>query len=106
MWKMPDSLSNDSIETIIPKFYINNLHSDYVKSLAFSEKTGSFFSAGFDGKILMMKLDEKTKASKDIVIQQEFYALGTHNSSIYSIDCDLGGDLLLASFYENVNFTF
>ena len=56
------------------------------------------------GKLLMMKLDEKTIALRDIVIHREFYALGTNNSSIYSIDCDYKGELLLASIYENVKF--
>ena len=104
LWKIRNSFNdNSSIETYAPGFYINNLHTDYVTSLAYSEKTSAFFSAGYDGKLLMMKLDEKTIALRDIVIQREFYALGTNNSSIYSIDCDHKGDMLLASIYENVN---
>jgi hypothetical protein len=100
---MKNNFENDSsIETYTPGFYINNLHTDYVTCLAYSELTSSFFSAGYDGKLLMMKLDENTIAQKDIIIQREFYALGTNNSSIYSIDCDYKGELLLASIYENV----
>ena len=101
LWKLPDE-NEDYSEGYFPKFYVNNLHSDYIKCLAYSEKTNSFFSAGFDGKILMMKIDGKTKNTNEIVINEEFYAIGKNNSSIYSIDCDLAGDLLLASAYENV----
>ena len=105
LWKTKNKFTNDStIETITPGFYINNLHTDYVTSLAYCEKSSTFFSAGYDGKLLMMKLDEKTIALRDIVIHREFYALGTNNSSIYSIDCDYKGELLLASIYENVKF--
>ena len=105
LWKIRNPLNaeSSSIDTYAPGFYINNLHTDYVTSLAYSEKSSAFFSAGYDGKLFMMKLDEKTIAIRDIVIHREFYALGTNNSSIYSIDCDLEGKILLASIYENVN---
>jgi WD40 repeat protein len=102
---MKNKFNNDSsIETYSPGFYINNLHTDYVTSLAYSEISSSFFSASYDGKLLMMKLDENTISQKDIIIHREFYALGTNNSSIYSIDCDYKGEIIVASIYENVLF--
>ena len=70
--------------------------------MAYSEKSGNLFSAGLDGKILMLKLEQQNN-SRDINLSQEFSTLSTLDNSIFSIDCDLNGDFLLASVYENVN---
>lgn len=100
-----DHSAVNSLEYFTSGFNINNLHNDYVKSLAFSEKSGALFTGGFDGKILMMKLEESTKNSGQINLSSDYISLASNSNSIFAIDCDLNGDILLASVYENVNFS-
>jgi len=120
IWKIPDfvnninsnintnsnnNINNDGlIESYYASLNLNNIHTDYIKSLAYSEKSGYLFTAGFDGKILMMKLDDLLKYPRDLNYYQDYHDFNSNNNhnSVFSVDCDLNGDIILASVYENV----
>ena len=105
LWKLPDlhsKESNNPIESYYSTMSFNTFHGDYIKAIAYSEKKGNLFSAGLDGKILMTSLDDLLKHPKDANTFQDIHSLGANNSSVFAVDCDLSGDLMIASVYENV----
>lgn len=94
--------SANAIESFYSAVSLNTLHNDYIKAIAYSEKSGNLFSAGLDGRILMMNLDDLVKYQNDFSSFQDFHSLATNNNSVFAVDCDLSGDLMIASVYENV----
>jgi WD40 repeat protein len=109
LWKIPDlnvKGSANAIESFYSTVSLNTLHNDYIKAIAYSEKSANLFSVGLDGRILMMNLDDLVKYQKDFSLFQDFHSLGTNNSSVFAVDCDLSGDLMIASVYENVKNYF
>lgn len=105
LWKLPELESKEgsnSIESFYSHTNLNSLHGDYIKALAYSEKSGNLFTAGLDGRIFMFNLDELDKYHKDVKTFKDSHSLGTNNSSVFAVDCDLSGDLMIASVYENV----
>lgn len=103
IWEIPEFQSNNynNIETHYAALDLNNYHTDYIKGIAYSEKSGNLFTAGYDGKILLMKLDDSLKSPVECFTLNDSNS-GVNNSSIFAIDCDLTGDLMIASVYENV----
>ncbi len=102
--------NNGLIESYYSSLSLNNIHTDYIKGLAYSEKSGNLFTAGYDGKILMMNIDDILNFTKDITYYQNYFDFGSNSNfnSIFAVDCDLSGDTILASVYDNVilNYKF
>ncbi len=105
LWKIPDLSSKDSpngFESYYSTMSLNKMHGDYIKAIAYSEKSGNLFSASLDGRILMTNLESLLKYPNDLNSFQDFQSFGLNNSSVFAVDCDLSGDLMIASVYENV----
>jgi WD40 repeat protein len=80
---------------------IHQYHSDYIKSLCYNDNTNTLFTAGYDGVINAFSIEEYTKQG---IIRSDPMIYGLKDLSVYSISCDNSGNLLLASFYENVYY--
>jgi len=105
LWKIPELIDEESsytIESYYSSLSMNTLHGDYIKALAYSEKSGKLFTAGLDGRILMMNLEDLLVQARDGNRSNDVNLLGSNNSSVFAVDCDLSGDLMIASAYENV----
>lgn len=108
LWKLPELNcinNNDTIESYSSMMSLNTFHEDYIKAISFSEKSGNIFTAGLDGRLLMMNLEKLINYPKDINNFNDFNSLGANNSSIFDVDCDISGDVMIASVYDdNVKF--
>jgi WD40 repeat protein len=108
LWKIPELLidnNNNAIESYCCALSLNTFHEDYIKAIAYSEKSGNLFTAGLDGRILMINLEKLLNFPKDLTSFKDLNNLGSNKSSVFSVDCDLSGDLMIASVYDdNVKF--
>lgn len=81
---------------------MSEYHTDYIKTLCYSEDINYLYSGGLDGQIISTDINQCKKVNtyeynKDNVLLAQ-------SNSVYSIDCDKSGNILIASIYENVNF--
>jgi len=95
LWKIPNE---KDFKTQNSSFSFRDYHSDYIKALSFSSEANSLFSGSLDGRVVSYNLEEfsnKSLSSSDGTIYSS-----SNSESIYSMDIDLSGKLLLVSIYK------
>jgi len=69
--------------------------------MCYSEESSYLFSSGYDGCISYHNIDEYNKTGVIKFNSENLIYTNNQGNSIYSIDCDSTGRLILASAYEN-----
>ncbi len=70
--------------------------------MCYKDKLNILFACGYDGLITCHNLEEFGKTNTLKLNNDIFMYKSNNNNSVYSIDCDATGNILLASIYENV----
>ncbi len=102
-----NNTTNISPLTITPSYSINQYHKDYIKCLCFKDNShNNLYACSYDGTITMHRIDEYSATGAIKPKQENIIYKSGNGNSIYSIDCDNTGNVLLASIYENVIYIF
>jgi WD40 repeat protein len=103
IWQIPSIKETNRDNTISSKYLIHSYQNDYIKSLCYNEEQKFLYSCSYDGTITQFNIEEFRKTNKIKFDRGSniLYEMG-EQKSIFSIDCDISGKLLLASVYENV----
>lgn len=112
IWRIPErgiEINNldkvgRGVDIMTPTYSIHQYHKDYIKSLCYKEGLNYLYACGYDGVITGHNIEEYGKTNSIKLNADNYLYKSTNNNSIYSIDCDEKGNLLLASVYENVTF--
>jgi WD40 repeat protein len=100
IWKLDNKHSENY--TISSSHLIHQYHKDYIKSLCYSEVSHTLYSCGLDGLISSYNIEEYNKTSTIKPGRENIIFSTPNNNSIYSMDCDQTGRIILASIYENL----
>lgn len=101
IWRIPNTHDNENIQTVTSAFSIHQYHKDYIKAICYNDESKILFACGYDGLITKFNIEEY-KRSNVIKYDNNNFLFSTENNSIYSMDCDQAGKLLITSVYENV----
>ena len=102
LWKIPKLEENSHDDyTITPSYQIYQYQKDYIKSLSYNDKVGILYAGGFDGIITQFDIHQFRQTNKITLDNANYLYKNSTNSSIFSIDSDHEGKLLLCSIYEN-----
>jgi WD40 repeat protein len=69
--------------------------------MCYSEESHYLFSSGYDGFISCHNIEEYNKTGTIKFNSENLIYSNSQGNSIYSIDCDSTGRIILASTYEN-----
>ena len=81
---------------------IHQYHKDYVKGLCYSEMSNTLISCGLDGFITLYNIEEYNKTQNIRANRDNILFEMKNSNSIYSIDCDETGRIIISSVYENI----
>lgn len=102
IWKLKGFERNNYTVDIYPINSINEHYTDYVKSLVYNNSSKMLYTGGLDARICAYNIEYSNKSSISITGKNVLYST-LNEKSVYSIDTNKDGSLLVASVYENVS---
>ena len=100
IWKLRGfTTNNDEPVEIYPINSINNIFTDYIKSISYNDYRKTLFTGGLDSNICAFDISYSTKTNLNIGNNNIIYK--GNDKSIYSISSNVNGNILCASVYEN-----
>jgi WD40 repeat protein len=86
-----------------PYLSLSRYHTDYVKAINYNPTQNLLFSAGFDGVVACYDIGENKRIPIEYKNENLLYTT-PQKESVYCLDSDYSGDLILCGSYENKIF--
>jgi WD40 repeat protein len=87
--------------TISETYPIHNFHTDYIKCLNYNSYSNKLFAAGFDGLVTCYDIEDYLKTFTINSSKENYLYATNQKESIYCIDSDPSGGVILCGSYEN-----